>query len=126
MSSSPRHDAQSSSPVSSPPRRVAPTRATALPTWAEQAAAQQANDYSLQVAASQQFESSGSDSDGAQNKRRKLSAEFALDADLNSRICVWQGDMTKLEVDAITNAANAGVRSDLVSLILIVLKVVSP
>lgn len=31
-----------------------------------------------------------------------------VDAELNGKIALWEGDMTRLRIDAIVNAANAG------------------
>ena len=35
---------------------------------------------------------------------------FAVDAELNARVCVFQGNITRLQVDAVVNAANSGLR----------------
>ncbi|CAK7273528.1 hypothetical protein SEPCBS119000_005704 [Sporothrix epigloea] len=35
-----------------------------------------------------------------------LSGQFAPSADLNDRVVVWRGDITRLKIDAIVNAAN--------------------
>lgn len=37
---------------------------------------------------------------------RKKPSSFPVDEDLNARVAVWKGDMTKLKIGAIVNAAN--------------------
>ena len=36
----------------------------------------------------------------------KLCGQYAPSADLNSRVALWRGDITRLQIDAIVNAAN--------------------
>ena len=38
--------------------------------------------------------------------RHKLEPLHDVDEVLNNKICMWQGDITTLEVDAVVNAAN--------------------
>lgn len=36
----------------------------------------------------------------------KLNTSYKVDPKLNSKVSLWQGDITRLEIDAIVNAAN--------------------
>ena len=36
--------------------------------------------------------------------------QFKLNENLNSKVSIWIGDITKLEIDCIVNAANRGLR----------------
>jgi len=37
----------------------------------------------------------------------ELKVDFAVDAEMNSRVSLWTGNITTLEVDCIVNAANS-------------------
>ena len=39
-----------------------------------------------------------------------ISSTFNVDDDINKKVSVWEGDITKLKVDAIVNAANEKLR----------------
>ena len=39
-------------------------------------------------------------------KDRKREAAYPVNEDLNKRVSVWRGDITRLEINGITNAAN--------------------
>lgn len=43
-----------------------------------------------------------------QNEVRSLRKRYQVSPAINKKIVLWQGDITKLAVDAVTNAANAG------------------
>ena len=38
--------------------------------------------------------------------RQKIEPDHDVDEILNNKVCMWQGDITTLEIDAIVNAAN--------------------
>jgi len=45
-----------------------------------------------------------------QRKKKKgkpIEVKFAADDELNSKVSIWQGNITTLEIDCIVNAANS-------------------
>lgn len=39
--------------------------------------------------------------------KKRQNALFKVNAEINERVSIWRGDITTLEIDAITNAANS-------------------
>lgn len=39
--------------------------------------------------------------------KKRQNALFQVNAEINERVSIWRGDITTLEIDAITNAANS-------------------
>ena len=39
--------------------------------------------------------------------KKRQNALYKVNADINERVSIWRGDITTLEIDAITNAANS-------------------
>ena len=39
--------------------------------------------------------------------KKRQNASYEVNAEINERVSIWRGDITTLEIDAITNAANS-------------------
>jgi len=43
----------------------------------------------------------------SEKKRKDVEVVFSVDSELNSKVSIWTGNITRLEIDCIVNAANS-------------------